>query len=334
MNSNADSTTSRTTNQSTEVRKRDPNTENRKPDIGSLVINWHITEACNYNCLYCYAKWDKQKQARELLHDEAATTQLLVDLYRFFSPDNLTNPLRHVLNWSRVRLNIAGGEPLLYANRVLAIARTAKQLGFDVSVITNGSRLTQELAAELAPMLSILGVSIDAVEKDDNWNIGRVDPRGRRLQLDVLEKAIATAKALNPALSLKVNTVVNSANHKRDLSAIVERLQPKKWKVLRVLPVLTEELTVTQSQFDGFVQRHQHFAEVMHPEDNADMMESYIMVDPLGRFYQNALESGSQGHLYSQVIHEIGCDAAFSTLPFKTDRYQSRYVSLAAKEMA
>jgi len=63
-------------------------------------------------------------------------------------------------------------------------------------------------------------------------------------------------------------------------------------------------------------------------------VESYIMVDPLGRFYQNALESGSQGHLYSQTILEVGCNAAFGSLPFKTDRYQSRYVSLAAKELA
>lgn len=308
--------------------------ETQVPDIGALVINWHITEVCNYNCLYCYAKWDKQQQARELLHDEAATTQMLGDLYRFFSPDNLTNPLRHSLRWSRVRLNIAGGEPLLYSTHVLAIARAAKTLGFEVSVITNGSRLTPELAAELAPMLTILGVSIDALETDDNWNIGRIDQRGRRLQLDVLEKAIAAAKALNPGLSLKVNTVVNSANHKRDLSAVVERLQPGKWKVLRVLPVLTDDLTITTTQFEDFVQRHQHFAGLMHPEDNSDMMESYIMVDPLGRFYQNALDSGMQGHLFSQPILEVGCQAAFGSLPFKPGRYQSRYVSLASKEAA
>ncbi|MCW2313713.1 viperin family antiviral radical SAM protein [Rhodoferax antarcticus] len=305
----------------------------QKPDIGTLVINWHITEVCNYNCLYCFAKWDQKLQPRELLHDESGTNRLLEDLYRFFSPKNLTNPLRESQSWGRVRLNIAGGEPLLYAGRVLAIATAAKKLGFEVSVITNGSRLTQELVTKLSPMLSILGISIDALDTGDNWNIGRVDHRGRGLQLDVLEQVIATAKALNPELSLKVNTVVNSANHKRDLSAVIERLQPEKWKVLRVLPVLTDELTITQSQFDGFVQRHQHFAEVMHPEDNSDMMESYIMVDPLGRFYQNALESGSQGHLYSQAILDVGSRAAFASLPFNTGRYQSRYVSLATKEL-
>ena len=25
-----------------------------------LVVNWHITEACNYKCDYCFAKWDSK----------------------------------------------------------------------------------------------------------------------------------------------------------------------------------------------------------------------------------------------------------------------------------
>lgn len=161
-----------------------------------------------------------------------------------------------------------------------------------------------------------------------------MDQRGRRLQLDGLEKAIVTAKSMNPRLQLKVNTVVNSVNHKRDLSTVVERLQPGKWKVLRVLPVLNDEFSISTAQFNDFVQRHRRFGDVMQAEDNADMVESYIMVDPLGRFYQNALASGSQGHLYSQAILDVGCDAAFGSLPFNPHRYQARYVSLASRELA
>lgn len=26
--------------------------------MDELVVNWHITEACNYNCRYCFAKWE------------------------------------------------------------------------------------------------------------------------------------------------------------------------------------------------------------------------------------------------------------------------------------
>lgn len=28
-----------------------------RPLLSELVINWHITEACNYRCRYCYAHW-------------------------------------------------------------------------------------------------------------------------------------------------------------------------------------------------------------------------------------------------------------------------------------
>ena len=42
-----------------------------------LVINWHITEACNYQCFYCFAKWQKDDQ-RELLHSKHEIIRLSV----------------------------------------------------------------------------------------------------------------------------------------------------------------------------------------------------------------------------------------------------------------
>ena len=60
-----------------------------------LVINWHLTEACNYACRYCYAKWHQNPRARELYRDPAASRTLLEELASFFSPDNHHNPLSH-----------------------------------------------------------------------------------------------------------------------------------------------------------------------------------------------------------------------------------------------
>lgn len=44
-----------------------------------LVINWHITEACNYQCFYCFAKWQKDDQ-RELLHSKHEIQQLIKEI--------------------------------------------------------------------------------------------------------------------------------------------------------------------------------------------------------------------------------------------------------------
>ncbi len=80
--------------------------------LSELVINWHVTEACNYHCRYCYAHWEKR--GREIIHNHSASTRMLQELWQHFSPTNLDNPLRRHMDWKGVRLNLAGGEPLLY----------------------------------------------------------------------------------------------------------------------------------------------------------------------------------------------------------------------------
>lgn len=45
-----------------------------------LVINWHLTEACNYSCQYCYAAWNKATNPRELINDAGQTLELLTEL--------------------------------------------------------------------------------------------------------------------------------------------------------------------------------------------------------------------------------------------------------------
>ena len=37
--------------------QRDSEMQQKPPT--PAVINWHVTEACNYRCGYCYAHWDR-----------------------------------------------------------------------------------------------------------------------------------------------------------------------------------------------------------------------------------------------------------------------------------
>lgn len=122
-----------------------------RPHVAELVINWHITEACNYKCRYCYAKWDGA--GRELLHDWSRVRNLLDELQAFFHPENAANPLRLHLSWSGTRLNLAGGEPLLYQDASLRVLDYARSIGMAASIITNGSRFTGDLIDQLAPLV-------------------------------------------------------------------------------------------------------------------------------------------------------------------------------------
>jgi len=303
-------------------------------NLTPLVLNWHLTEACNYRCQYCYANWEASASSCELINDPELTVSLLSELYRFFHPDNSLNPLVKRFRWSGVRLNLAGGEPTLCSNKLLPTIAMARDLGFEVSLISNGSLLDDELLTEVAPHISLLGISIDSDHSATNKAIGRTDRCGRQVDVDKLADNLKKARLSNPQLRIKLNSVVNRLNHTETLSPLVKKISPDRWKVLRMLPVVSERLTVTDEQFSAYIARHQSQADVLCAEDHQDMRESYIMVDPAGRFFQNSPASAGQGYVYSRSILEVGAEAAFAEINFIHQRFCSRYAPNAMGDCA
>lgn len=79
--------------------------------LNELVINWHITETCNYNCTYCFAKWGKPNELHRSLD---AIEKLLDKLAYYFIHGN--SEIKRTLGYQSVRLNFAGGEPMMLGN--------------------------------------------------------------------------------------------------------------------------------------------------------------------------------------------------------------------------
>ena len=286
-----------------------------------LVINWHLTEACNYSCRYCYSKW--HDHSKELLHDAANSERLLAKLYQHFAPENLRTQAQLGMHWQSVRLSLAGGEPLLYPEAVIRIASQAKAMGFKLSLISNGSRLNVDLMRTLSPLLSVLGLSLDSADPSINRGIGRADRKSQVLCLADLADTITTGRKINPEMRFKINTVVNALNFADDLGNAIRSLTPDKWKILRVLPVISDALAVTDREFAAFLNRHQSLQTIISAEDNRDMVESYIMIDPQGRFFQNALDG--RGYRYSAPINAAGADAAFRQIRWQAAKFLARY---------
>lgn len=297
--------------------------------VSELVINWHLTEACNFGCKYCYSAWAKERGSRDVVKDKAASFDLIREIYAFFRPGNIANPLFNKMQWKSVRLNFAGGEPLLHGKQLPDLIRFASELGFSTSLITNGSRLSADLLAEIAPHMSWLGLSLDSANDQANREIGRVDRRGELLDLAELSENIVAEVHKNPALKLKINTVVNALNVDEDFTGLISRLSPSKWKILRMLPVVNQNLAVSNVAFRAFVARHRAFRDVYRVEDNDEMLESYIMIDPLGRFYQNGEDTLNNGYQYSPEILNAGAAEAFLDMRFSAERYAARYSEVA-----
>lgn len=281
-----------------------------------LVVNWHITEACNYHCNYCFAKWDKQKN--ELMNDENSVSKLMDEIQKL--PAILNG--KYLTEFESIRLNLVGGETFLNIRKVTKIIHQAKQRKFSLSAITNGSRLNNELVTLIANDFNSIGFSVDSLDSPTNIKIGRTEKSGV-MDTDKVLRDISVIKEINPSIDIKINTVVSSLNQSEDLSAFIDQAAPNKWKVFKVLPVITRENEVSQDDFIEFLERHSKFENIISSEDNDEMTDSYLMIDPIGRFFQNSI-LGS-GYSYSTPIVNTGIEEALNEINFDPEKFHGRY---------
>jgi len=289
-----------------------------------LVINWHITNRCNFDCVFCFAKWQGKCHEKELITNQSSAIHFLNELYQFFAPGNNKNPLSSALTWSSIRLNFAGGEPLLLGKNLVTIMQEAKRIGFQTSLITNGSKLSESNIEDIAKNTDMIGFSIDSNLPEVNIRIGRKWSKEKTIDTTNLIYCIKKMKELNPEIKIKVNTVVNKLNYTEDLTHIINSIRPHKWKLLKVLPLIDDTLSISDLEFFHFVDNHHELKDIISIEDNDDMIESYLMIDPHGRFFQN--KSLNQQYLYSDPIPEVGADIAFKQTEINSLKFASRYL--------
>lgn len=281
-----------------------------------LVVNWHITEACNYECYYCFAKWGKQK--KEILNNDKLIMKMLDEIAILPS---ILNKL-YLTRFDKIRLNLVGGEVFLNNSKVTKIIHYAKQRKFSLSAITNGSRLNEELIKLIADNFDSIGFSVDSLNEQTNIEVGRIE-KNKSMNIDKVLDDISSIRDLSSSIDIKINTVVSSLNKSENLSSFIDRVKPNKWKVFKVLPVKTSQYNVSESDFLKFLDRHKDFAHIISSEDNDEMTDSYLMIDPVGRFFQNS--SFGEEYNYSRPIVEIGIDEALKEIEFNAQKFHKRY---------
>jgi wyosine [tRNA(Phe)-imidazoG37] synthetase (radical SAM superfamily) len=83
------------------------------------------------------------------------------------------------------RINIAGGEPLMY-RRLDDIIDYIAEKNIKVSIITNGAKLTEERIASWSGKVAMIGISIDSITAEADIRIGRCDSCNNHLELEHL----------------------------------------------------------------------------------------------------------------------------------------------------
>lgn len=275
------------------------------------AVNFHFWEPCNMRCKFCFATFQDVKQTilpkGHLPKEEAIeVVQQLADI-------------------GFEKITFVGGEPTL-CPWLTELIRTAKEAGMVTMIVTNGSKLTAEFLAANKNYLDWIAVSIDSINDETNVETGRAIAGKMPLSIEYYKALVKLIKEYG--YGLKINTVVSSKNHGEDLTEIIEYAKPKRWKIFQVLPIEGQNdhkidlLTVTQEQFYQFIDRHKKLEAITDiiPESNNDMKGSYAMVDPAGRFYDNA-----QGrHRYSRGILEVGARIAIQQVDYDFDKFINR----------
>lgn len=281
-----------------------------------IVINWHITEACNYECFYCFAKWQKKNQ-KELLHSNEKIQKLIREISLL--PTVLNT--KHGTEFSGVRLNLVGGETFLYKQQVLNIIQEARKYDFELSAITNGSYLDQDLVTVIATQFSTIGFSIDSLNDESNLKIGR-SFKNTPIKKDEILKSINEIRSKSPNIDIKINSVINQINKDEDLTDFIKEVSPSKWKIFKMLPVITNQNMVNDNEFYNFLKNHNELKHIINSENNDEMTHSYLMIDPLGRFFQNS--STSCGYEYSSEIVTTGISNALDEIVFNINKFLKR----------
>jgi len=275
--------------------------------MNEITVNWHIVEKCNYSCNYCFAKYTNS-HFQEIEKSQKYIDLLLNKVYDYFRKEYKT-----------VRLNIAGGEPTLSSNLDYIIHKS-KEIGFTVSIITNGSKLTSEFITKNASYISMFAISVDSLKEKTNLKIGRVS-KNNVLKSSKLLANIKKVRETNPDVQIKINTVVNKHNFNEYMGAFIRSVKPDKWKVFQALSVGTNEEFCNSHEYKTFLKNHENDNIKINQESNDDMRESYIMIDPYGRFYQNS----GRSYTYGESLLISSVEAAFGSIHFNHEKYDARY---------
>ena len=274
-------------------------------------VNYHLWKACNMMCEYCFATF--QDIAPAVLPKG------------HMGPDGSMAVVESLAQAGFRKLNFAGGEPTLCPWLPDLIGR-AKDLGLTTSVVTNGSLISGEWLDGVAGQLDWAALSIDSVEPATLLRTGRTTRNGPMSAEDYLGAARAVRER---CIQLKVNTVVSRSNLHEDLSGFITQARPERWKLLQVLPVAGQNSSrvgdhlVSAEEFWGYVETSRRVEErgiTVVPEDNDLMTGSYVMVDPAGRFFDNAAGT----HTYSRPILEVGVDQALRDVSVDAGKFLSR----------
>ncbi|CAF0897993.1 unnamed protein product [Adineta ricciae] len=240
-----------------------------------LSVNYHLTRACNYRCKFCF-------------HTSITNDRLPLE--------EAKRGLRLLQQAGTKKINFSGGEPFLieqgrYVGELTRFAKEECQMA--TSIVSNGSLISEKWFEKYSQYLDILAISCDSFDDDCNREAGRTNGHHSHSQVGHIQRVRYLCQQYN--VIFKINSVIHKLNYQEDMTDVIERLEPVRWKVFQCLLIDGENmggennlrdarnLVISEEQFQEFCQRHQHL-KCFVPESNLAMRNSYLILDEKMRF--------------------------------------------------
>ena len=271
-----------------------------------LKINYHITENCNFNCKFCFAKYaDKTLK----LENQKLVIEKIADSMLFDA------------------INFAGGEPLLDKNIVEHIQYSSR-LGLKTSLITNGFLLDSQTLQQILPYLTMIGISVHTFDNETKRKTGSCTSSGEVLANQRLVEICNMVRSYNSQTrkkcKIKINTVICSENKQEILKKNIEPLQIDRWKCLRCQEFCkNQNYLVNDTEYKAFAQRNTLETETVEQVFEDDMKDTYIMINPEGKLLREGADNRSYDEIGSVLEKDIS--DLLNVLPLKKRKYFERY---------
>lgn len=272
------------------------------------AVNFHLWQACNMRCKFCFATF---QDVRTILPKGHLTREDAIKVTVALCEAGFS------------KITFVGGEPTL-CPWIIELISVAKSYGLTTMMVTNGTRLNYQFLKELRPVLDWLCLSIDSLNENRNRQTGRMQANGIAYSETEYRALVEIIK--QEGFRLKINTVVHSLNYSEVMGDFIEWADPLRWKVFQVLPIegqndgKVEPLLISDAHYENFLKNHARFRNKPVVETNNQMKGSYLMVDPSGRFFDNA--EGT--HNYSQPILEVGVAGAVKQVNSNYEKFVER----------
>ncbi|MGQ9755558.1 MAG: radical SAM protein [Desulfotomaculales bacterium] len=183
-----------------------------------LMIVWNITFTCNLKCKHCYEDAGSLRP-QELPREELSTAEKLA-LVEEIAAANIPT------------LSFSGGEPLM-ARDFWVVAEKARQVGLYLSMNTNGTFITPEVARRLKELdFAYVAVSIDSAkpERHDEF-------RGIKGSWEKSIRGINHLREAGVTAVLSVTLTTFNFHELRDMFRLGEELGVNRAMVYNFIPV-------------------------------------------------------------------------------------------------